>query len=319
MTAPFNEVLRRHGLPPLTRAAPTWLQVNLGRRCNQTCRHCHVDAGPTRTERLSDAGVEAVLDALRANPGLTQLDLTGGAPELHPRFRRLVREARAMGRAVIDRCNLTILSEPEQGDLAAFLADQGVHVVSSLPCYSEANVDQQRGDGVFSRSIDGLRRLNALGYGRGDGLVLDLVYNPVGAHLPPAQTDLQADYKRRLLADFCVVFDQLLTITNMPIARFLGDLRRRGEADAYQRLLLESFNPATVEGLMCRQLLSVGWDGQLFDCDFNQMLGLAPPGGPRTIFELGQAGAWDGLAIATGAHCFGCTAGAGSSCGGALD
>jgi radical SAM/Cys-rich protein len=319
MTATFEQALHRHGLSPLARAAPTWLQVNLGRRCNQACRHCHVDAGPTRTERLSDAGVDAVLDALRANPGLTQLDLTGGAPELHPQFRRLVRGARAMGRDVIDRCNLTILSEPGQDDLAAFLADQGVQVVSSLPCYSEANVDQQRGDGVFARSIDGLRRLNALGYGSGEGLVLDLVYNPVGAHLPPAQAALQADYQRRLLADFGVVFDQLLTITNMPIARFLSDLRRQGKAADYQRLLLESFNPATVEGLMCRQLISVGWDGRLFDCDFNQMLGLEPPGPPRTIFDLGPTAVWEGRPIATGAHCFGCTAGAGSSCGGALD
>lgn len=319
MTASFEHALAQRGLSPLTRAVPTWLQVNLGRRCNQTCRHCHVDAGPTRTERLSDAGVDAVLRVLEANPALTQLDLTGGAPELHPQFRRLVREARALGRDVLDRCNLTILSEPGQGDLVDFLADQGVEVVSSLPCYSAANVDRQRGDGVFERSIDGLRRLNARGYGRGDGLTLDLVYNPVGAHLPPDQAGLQADYKRRLFDDFGVVFDRLLTITNMPIARFLGDLRRQGAAESYQQLLLESFNPSTVDGLMCRHLISVGWDGRLFDCDFNQMLGLPAPGSARTIFDLGETAAWQRRAIATGPHCFGCTAGAGSSCGGALD
>ena len=316
MTADFAQTLARHGIPTLTRAAPTWLQVNLGRKCNQACRHCHVDAGPTRTEMASDAVIDAVLAALEANPSLTLLDLTGGAPELHPRFRELVVGARALGREVIDRCNLTILLEPGQADLAVFLAQQQVHVVSSLPCYLQDNVDRQRGRGVFDRSIEGLRRLNALGYGRGGGLLLDLVYNPVGAHLPPAQASLEADYKRRLMDDHGVAFDSLLTITNMPIARFLADLRRQGEAEAYQRRLLEAFNPGTVDGLMCRHLLSVDWQGQLYDCDFNQMLDLeVGHGAPRTIFE------WDAAAlgqrrIVTGRHCFGCTAGAGSSCGG---
>jgi radical SAM/Cys-rich protein len=267
----------------------------------------------------SDAVIDGVLAALEANPAFTLLDITGGAPELHPRFRDLVRGARALGREVIDRCNLTILFEPGHEDLAEFLAEQRVHVVSSLPCYQEDNVDKQRGRGVFERSIQGIRRLNSLGYGRGQGHVLDLVYNPVGAHLPPDQPGLEADYKRRLRDDHGLVFDALLTITNMPIARFLADLRRQGRADEYQQLLLDSFNPATLDGLMCRHLISVGWQGRLFDCDFNQMLDIPVPGTRRTIFELGDGTGWAGLPIATAPHCFGCTAGAGSSCGGALD
>ncbi len=318
MTADFSEVLASHGLPPLQRAPLSWLQVNLGRRCNQACRHCHVDASPTRTEAMDGPTVDAVLRALDANPGIRKLDLTGGAPELNPHFRRLVSGARARGRTVIDRCNLTILSEPGQADLAAFLAQEGVEVVASLPCYLEANVDKQRGSGVFVRSMDGLRALNALGYGRGEGRVLNLVYNPVGAHLPPAQAGLEADYKRRLADDHGVVFDALLTITNMPIARYLSDLRRSGQEQAYADLLLQSFNPATVPGLMCRHLVSVGWDGVLYDCDFNQMLGIPVSGARRRIEDLGDAAAWQAQPIAVGPHCLGCTAGAGSSCGGAL-
>ncbi len=319
MPADFAQTLAAHGVTTLTRASLTWMQVNLGRRCNQACRHCHVDASPTRTEMASDAVMDAILAALEANPALQLLDITGGAPELHPRFRELVAKARAMGRAVIDRCNLTILSEPGQEDLADFLARHGVHVVSSMPCYLADNVDKQRGKGVYDRSIAGLRQLNALGYGKGAGLVLDLVYNPGGAHLPPGQAGLEADYKRRLWDDHGLVFDQLLTITNMPIARFLTDLQRQDRAAAYQQLLESSFNPGTVEGLMCRHLVSVGWDGRLFDCDFNQMLELPVPGAARTLFELGESADWAGQPIATAAHCFGCTAGAGSSCGGALD
>lgn len=319
MPAEFDQTLAAHGFPRLTRAAPTWLQVNLGRKCNQACRHCHVDASPTRTEMASDAVIDAILIALEANPGFQLLDITGGAPELHPRFRELVSEARGMGREVIDRCNLTILLEPGHEDLAGFLAEQRVHVVSSLPCYLQSNVDKQRGRGVFDRSIEGIRRLNDLGYGRGEGLVLDLVYNPVGAHLPPGQAGLQADYKKRLWDDHGLVFDELLTITNMPIARFLADLRRQGKDAEYQQLLLDSFNPATLDGLMCRHLVSVGWDGRLFDCDFNQMLDIDVPGVRKTVFDLGGSADWAGQPIATAAHCYGCTAGAGSSCGGALD
>lgn len=318
-TTSFQTALHGSGHSPLTRAAPTWLQLNLGRRCNQACRHCHVDASPTRTERMSDAHIDRVIDILRDNPSLELVDVTGGAPEMHPSFRRLVRAVRALGREVIDRCNLTILQEPGHEDLAEFLAEQGVHVVSSLPCYLEDNVDKQRGRGVFDRSIQGLQTLNALGYGHGTGLVLDLVYNPVGAHLPPDQAKLEADYKVRL-AEHGIVFDQLLTITNMPIARFARDLHRKGDLQRYEALLASAFNAATVPGLMCRHLVSVAYDGRLYDCDFNQMLKLPTPRGtPRTLDDFGTAGAWAGKPITTGKHCFGCTAGAGSSCGGSLD
>jgi radical SAM/Cys-rich protein len=243
------------------------------------------------------------------------VDLTGGAPELHPRFRALVHRARALGRGVIDRCNLTVFAEPGCADLPEFLAEQGVRVVASLPCYSRENVDRQRGRGVFEASIEALRRLNALGYGA--GLRLDLVYNPLGASLPPPQAQLEADYRRELGA-LGIRFDHLLTLTNMPIKRFARDLARRGEAAAYQALLVSHFNPATVEAVMCRHTLSVAWDGQLYDCDFNQALGLALGAGPRTLFELEASEALETQPIATAPHCFGCTAGAGSSCGGAL-
>ncbi|HCH64406.1 MAG TPA: radical SAM protein [Deltaproteobacteria bacterium] len=315
----FDSALDRAGLGVLKREAPTWLQVNLGRKCNQACRHCHVDAGPTRTEMMSEERIDQVIQILHENPTLALVDITGGAPELHPSFRRLVMAARALGREVIDRCNLTILQEPGQEDLAAFLAEQGVHVVSSLPCYLEGNVDKQRGRGVFERSLAALRSLNTYGYGQGLGLVLDLVYNPVGAHLPPSQDGLEADYKVRL-AEHGVVFDQLLTITNMPIARFARDLRRQGNLEEYENLLIRSFNPATVSGLMCRHLVSVSWDGHLYDCDFNQMLQLrTPTGTPQTLDQFGTTGDWTGRPIATARHCFGCTAGTGSSCGGALE
>ena len=320
MTQSFSQTLTAHQLPPLTRAAPSWLQVNLGKKCNQTCTHCHVDASPFRTEMMDDASVDAVKRVLEDNPQLVTLDLTGGAPELHPRFRELVAHARALGREVIDRCNLTILSEPGHEDLADFLAAHEVHVVASLPCYSEANVDKQRGRGVFARSIAGLQALNARGYGRDGVRTLDLVYNPGGAFLPPPQAALQADYAARLHEDFGIVFDELLTITNMPIARFRGDLRRQGKLETYEQLLVSSFNPATLPGLMCRHLISVGWDGRLYDCDFNQMLEMPTAGPVSTIGALAASTpeVWTGADIAVGSHCLGCTAGAGSSCGGAL-
>ena len=313
----FSGMLAAHGLPPLTRETPSWLQINLGKRCNQACSHCHVDASPVRTEMMDAPTADAVIQLLANNPSLELFDITGGAPELNPHFRRMVSAAREMKRRVIDRCNLTILSEPGQDDLAAFLAHHQVEVVASLPCYSEANVDKQRGRGVFTRSIEGLRELNALGYGRDPALKLDLVYNPVGPHLPPAQAGLQQDYTLRLADDFGVVFNDLITITNLPIARFLNDLTRNGRLEAYQELLVSSFNPATVDGLMCRHLISVSWDGRLFDCDFNQMLDLASPG-PTTIHDLLQTDDRAGAPIVVGSHCLGCTAGAGSSCGGAL-
>ncbi|HWP65350.1 MAG TPA: arsenosugar biosynthesis radical SAM (seleno)protein ArsS [Candidatus Limnocylindria bacterium] len=319
---PFAQVLAAHGLPPLRRDSATTLQVNVGKLCNQACHHCHVEAGPKRPERMGEAVASRVLELLAASPSVETLDVTGGAPELNPCFRRLVAEARRLGRRVIDRCNLTVLFEPGQDDLPEFLAAHGVDVVASLPCYTAANVEAQRGHGVFDKSIRALQRLNALGYGGGRGLRLDLVYNPVGAFLPPAQAELEARYREELQQSFGIVFDRLLTITNMPIKRFAEALARQGAAAAYQSLLVNHFNPETVGGLMCRSLVSVGWDGRLYDCDFNQMLELpladGRAGTPRTVWDFGTLDETAGLPVATADHCFGCTAGAGSSCGGAL-
>ncbi|WP_411876341.1 arsenosugar biosynthesis radical SAM (seleno)protein ArsS [Vulcanococcus limneticus] len=311
------------GFPAIHRTALTTLQVNLGYQCNQACSHCHVNAGPSRTERMDDATL-ALIPAVLAARGIGCLDLTGGAPELHPGFRGLVRAARAQGAEVIDRCNLTILSEPGQGDLATFLAEQGVTVVASLPCYLEANVDRQRGDGVFARSIAGLQRLNALGYGQPDsGLELHLVYNPQGPVLPPPQAQLEADYKRVLAAEYGIVFNQLYALANMPIQRFGAVLRASGQLEGYQALLRASHRKANLEQVMCRSLISVDWQGQLFDCDFNQQLqlplagGTAPNHGAAQLRDLLECDP-QGTPIHVGEHCFGCTAGSGSSCGGAL-
>ncbi|MBM4383796.1 MAG: arsenosugar biosynthesis radical SAM protein ArsS [Deltaproteobacteria bacterium] len=319
MTTPqldFDRRLAEHGLPPLARAETTTLQVNVGLRCDLACHHCHVEAGPKRSEALGEELAARVLAVLAENPQLATLDLTGGAPELNPHFRALVRGARALGRRVIDRCNLTVLFEPGQEDTAAFLAEQRVEVVASLPCYTPGNVDARRGKNVYARSLDALRKLNALGYARGGGLVLALVYNPLGAFLPGPQQKLEADYRRELAA-LGIAFDRLLTITNMPIKRFARDLARSGKHAEYMALLVNHFNAETTPALMCRTTLSVAWDGALYDCDFNQALAL-PLRGPRTLFELGDVRELSGLRIATAAHCFGCTAGAGSSCGGAL-
>jgi radical SAM/Cys-rich protein len=321
-TADFGRTLTAHGVGPLVRAPATTLQVNVGKRCNQACHHCHVEAGPKRTESMDGRVAARVLEVLRASPAVELVDVTGGAPELNPHFRGLVAAARALGRRVIDRCNLTILLEPGMEDLAAFLAHHGVEIVASLPCYDAENVERQRGQGVYTRSIEALRRLDALGYGRpGSGLVLDLVYNPVGPFLPPPQAALEVRYRDELRRRFGIEFGRLITITNMPIRRFADFLARTGQLGAYQSLLVNHFNAATVPGLMCRSLVSVGWDGALYDCDFNQMLDLglgAGPGARRTIWDLDDLGTLTGRPIATGPHCFGCTAGAGSSCGGAL-
>lgn len=316
----FDRRLADGGHPPLVRERTTTLQVNLGLRCNLACQHCHVESGPKRTERLDRRGVDRLLTLLARSPNVTTLDLTGGAPEMHPDFRHFVREARALGRRVVDRCNLTILLEPDQRDTADFLADRGVDVIASLPCYSLENVERQRGRGVFDGSLEALRRLNALGYGRGAGAPgrLDLVYNPVGPTLPPAQAELEATYRDVLAREFGITFDALLTITNMPIKRFAHALVRDGQDAAYRALLASSWNDATVPGLMCRHQISVDHAGRLYDCDFNLALGLAPPEGPPTIFDVENLDALDGRPIATADHCFGCTAGAGSSCGGAL-
>lgn len=312
-------LLKKIRFPALARARLDTLQVNLGYRCNQSCLHCHVNAGPNRTEMM-DADTLALIPQVLAARSLTTLDLTGGAPELHEGFRGLVRAARSQGVRVIDRCNLTILSEPGQDDLADFLAAQQVEVVASLPCYSAANVDRQRGDGVFERSIAGLQRLNALGYGQGgSGLVLNLVYNPQGPALPPGQQALQADYKRELLAHFGIVFNELFALANMPIQRFGSTLVSKGGFGAYMDLLQASHQAHNLPGVMCRSTVSVDWQGWLSDCDFNQQLGL-PLGLSslrRHLRDLLRTGL-DGQAIRVAGHCYGCTAGQGSSCGGAL-
>jgi len=318
-TADFDATLARHGLGPLLRGKTTTLQVNVGKRCNQACHHCHVEAGPTRTEIMGEAVASRVLELLAASADVVTVDLTGGAPELNPHFRWLVAQARKLGRHVIDRCNLTVLFEPGMEDLAEFLAAHDVEVVASLPCYTAENVEKQRGRGVFDKSIEALRRLNALGYGRpGSPLVLNLVYNPVGAFLPPPQEALEARYRDELRRGFGIEFHRLFTITNMPIKRFADFLERQGQGEAYMSLLVNHFNPTTVPGLMCRSLLSVGWDGSLYDCDFNQMLEMPLGAHVRTIWELDSIDLLAMRPIATGTHCFGCTAGAGSSCGGAL-
>ena len=304
--------------PPVHRGAVTTLQVNLGYRCNQSCAHCHVNAGPTRTEMMAEELIELIPEVLQRR-AMQCLDLTRGAPELHPSFRRLVERARALGIKVIDRCNLTILSEPGQEDLAKFLADQSVSVVASMPCYSKDNVDRQRGNGVFERSLSGLQQLNALGYGTGDSKHrLDLVYNPLGPTLPPPQAALEADYKREL-HELGLSFDNLLTLANMPIQRFAKQLERSGELESYQRRLENAHNPDNLQAVMCRTLFSVDWTGQLFDCDFNQQLGMACHGAFQHLRDLLNPDQNpDGGAVRTDHHCFGCTAGAGSSCGGAL-
>lgn len=316
----FDQALSRHGLGSLTRAKTTTLQVNVGKLCNQACHHCHVDAGPARTERMERATAERVLALLAHSPAVRSVDLTGGAPELNENFRMLVEGARRASREVMVRCNLTVMFEPGMERLGEFYRDNRVTLVCSLPCYSAANVERQRGRGVFEKSITALRNLNALGYGDG-GLELSLVYNPVGAVLPPPQAGLEADYRRELGA-YGVRFNRLLTITNMPIARFAHQLHQWDKYADYMGLLVNHFNPGTVEGLMCRALVSVGWDGRLYDCDFNQMLdipiGAAGTRGALTIWDIDDLGTLAGTPIATGAHCFGCTAGAGSSCGGAL-
>ena len=308
--------------PALRRASLDTLQVNLGYKCNQSCLHCHVNAGPNRTEMMDADTVDLLLAVLRER-GVKTLDLTGGAPELNPQFRRLVRAARAMGMKVIDRCNLTILSEPGHEDLAQFLAHERVEVVASLPCYSAANVDRQRGDGVFERSISGLRALNALGYADADadsGLVLNLVYNPQGASLPPPQTALEADYKRELGAHFGIRFNHLFTLTNMPIQRFGSTLVSKGTFHSYMQLLRSAYRSENLDGVMCRSMLSIDWQGDLYDCDFNQMLGLRARvnGSARAHLRDLLSHTAQGEAIRVADHCYGCTAGQGSSCGGSL-
>jgi len=311
-------LLLKTDFPPLRRARLSTLQANLGYRCNQACLHCHVAASPKRTEQMAWETMELLLE-FATRQDIRQLDLTGGAPELNPNFRRLVRTARALGIRVIDRCNLTILNEPGQEDLAGFLAGQTVEIVASLPCYLEENVNRQRGDGVFAGSINGLRKLNALGYGRPDsGRILNLVYNPGGSSLPPDQVNLEAAYKSELATRYGIVFNQLFALANMPIQRFGSQLLSSGQYEPYMQLLKDAHRPENLDGVMCRSLISVGWQGEVFDCDFNQMLGL-PLGGsrPRHLRELLVVNL-ENQPISIADHCYGCTAGQGSSCGGAL-
>lgn len=314
----FAAHVATHDLPQLQAAEVQVLQLNLGKVCNQTCGHCHVDAGPSRSESMSAETVDLCLRALEQT-SIPCVDITGGAPEMNPHFRYLVQQVRRLGRRVIDRCNLTILLANGFTDLPEFLAEHQVEIIASLPCYLEQNVNAQRGDGVFEKSISALRKLNLLGYGQpGNPLELSLVYNPLGPSLPPLQSQLEADYRRELKNRYGLEFTRLYTITNLPISRFLADLLQSGKYQTYMEKLLTAFNPAAVSGVMCRTTLSVDWQGNLYDCDFNQMLELpVEPGVPQHIrdFDVSMLAT---RTIVTGQHCYGCTAGAGSSCQGAI-
>lgn len=314
----FSQTLNTHGCAPLVADEVRVLQVNVGKLCNQTCRHCHVDAGPDRREIMTQQTMREILAALDRSM-IETVDVTGGAPEMVPEFEWFVRELTSRKLHVVDRCNLTILTAPGFTHLPEFLADHGVEVVASLPCYLESNCDSQRGDGVFQKSITGLRRLNELGYGMpGSPLTLSLVYNPVGVSLPGEQGQLEAAYRKELRSRFGIEFHRLYTITNMPISRFLDDLLNEGEYESYMQRLLDAFNPQATQQVMCRSTLSVDWQGYLYDCDFNQMLDL------RVVAEGAQhirdftAASMAGRRVVTGRHCYGCTAGSGSSCQGAL-
>ncbi len=303
----------------LTRRAPEILQVNIGRLCNLACHHCHVEAGPKRVENMESKTVERLIELLEVSPSIHTVDLTGGAPELNPNFRRLVTESRRLKKSVIDRCNLTVLYEPGQEGTAQFMRDHQVQIIASLPCYSKENVEKQRGQGVFNKSIEALKTLNKLGYAQPDsGLKLDLVYNPTGPYLPPKQEKLQADYKKELWELFEIQFDNLYAITNMPIKRFLRDLERNKKLDDYMNLLVNNFNPQAAAGVMCRNLVSVAWNGDIFDCDFNQMLEIPLESQESNIWNIKSFVHLKEKSVALGNHCFACTAGSGSSCHGAL-
>ena len=315
----FDRALDDHGASALVRGRVRTLQINVGKLCNMACHHCHVEAGPKRTEIMPRNVADRLIELLAKNPEVEVVDFTGGAPELNPHFRRLVEEARPLGKRVIDRCNLTVLFEPGLAGLPEFLAAHEVEIVASLPCYSAANVEKQRGRGAFDKSIEALLLLNRLGYGRPDSrLKLSLVYNPVGASLPPTQGKLEAEYKEELSRHFGIEFHDLLTITNMPIKRFAYALERANNLEGYMSLLVNHFNVGTVPELMCRSLVSVSWDGQLYDCDFNQMFEIPLGAGALTIWDVESLAELEHARVATASHCFGCTAGAGSSCSGAL-
>jgi radical SAM/Cys-rich protein len=318
----FAQKLAEHSIS-LSRGRPEILQVNVGKLCNLTCMHCHVSAGPKRKEIMARKTIDRIIDWL-ARTDVPTVDLTGGAPEMIPDFRYFIEQVKSLqpNRHIIDRCNLTILLERGYEDLAAFLARNEVEIVASMPCYTPENVNAQRGEGVFEGSIAALQVLNSLGYGIDPDLLLHLIYNPVGAFLPPSQNELEADYKRELKKHFGIVFNNLYTLTNLPIGRFASYLWHNNKLDEYMELLIQAFNPATIDGLMCRNTVSVGWRGEVYDCDFNQQLGMQWSrcnGGnkPMFLWEVDPDSLQD-RQIMTGDHCFGCTAGAGSSCGGAI-
>ena len=316
----FAQKLAQHSLS-LRRGRPEILQVNVGKLCNLTCVHCHVNAGPKRKEIMTRDTIDRIIDWL-AKTEIPTVDLTGGAPEMIPDFRNFVDRVKELqlARHVIDRCNLTILLERGYEGLGQFLAENKVEIIASMPCYSAKNVNEQRGEGVFEGSIAALQLLNSLGYGIASDLPLNLIYNPVGAFLPPSQTELEADYKRELKKHFGIVFNKLYTLTNLPIGRFASYLRRNSKLEEYMQLLIDAFNPATIDGLMCRNTISVGWRGEVYDCDFNQQLGMQwnnSGSKPLFLWDI-DAESLEDREIMTGDHCFGCTAGAGSTCGGAI-
>ncbi|MCC9166818.1 arsenosugar biosynthesis radical SAM (seleno)protein ArsS [Pontibacter harenae] len=314
----FAEKLLQHDLYPLKPTGSTILQINVGKMCNQVCKHCHVDAGPDRKEIMTAQTMQLCLDSLKAAPQITTVDLTGGAPEMNPNFRWFVEELSKLGKQVMVRCNLTIiLANKKYHDLPLFFKEHQVHVVSSLPYFLASRTDAQRGDGVFEKSIKALQMLNEVGYGKeGSGLVLDLVYNPSGAFLPSGQQSLEAEFKRRLKNGYDIEFNSLFCITNLPISRYLDYLVNSGNYESYMHKLIDAFNPAAATGVMCRNTISVGWDGYLYDCDFNQMLELkVAQSAPQHIRDFDVA-ALDERNIVLNQHCYGCTAGAGSSCGG---
>jgi len=322
MTIPlitFNERVKQNDLDS-TRQSLKVVQVNVGKLCNQACLHCHVEAGPKRTEIMLPSTGDRIISLLSNSPKITTFDITGGAPELNSNFRFLVIAARKLNLEVIDRCNLTVLFEPGQADLPEFLASNSVRIIASLPCYSKANVEKQRGVGVFQKSIDALMQLNSIGYGKPDtNLILDLVYNPLGPTLPPPQEQLEVSYKKELKELFNIEFNQLFTITNMPIKRFYHQLERDRQLESYMELLVSKFNPHAVQGIMCRDLISVSWDGLLYDCDFNQMLEMPVLNSKKSIWDIESFNEFDSGEISFANHCYACTAGAGSSCTGALN
>ncbi|MCP4296581.1 MAG: radical SAM/Cys-rich domain protein [Proteobacteria bacterium] len=303
----------------LVRCEVSTLQINLGKMCNQVCKHCHVEAGPNRTEIMSEETVARVMEIMKSSSDIKTVDLTGGAPELNPNFRSIISESASLGKKILVRCNLTVLLEPGQEDTIEFFKANRVEVVSSLPCYSRKNVDTQRGNHVFDKSTIALQQLNRAGFGvEGTGLTLNLVYNPGGPFLPPNQESLEQQYKERLKEDLNISFNKLLTITNMPIKRFSNQLKKSGELENYYNLLSDNFNPLAAENAMCREMISISWDGTLYDCDFNQALEISLTDKIRTIWELDKLSDLQNE-ISIGDHCYGCTAGAGSSCGGALN